>query len=354
MPEKTAADVNSELKAKKEELDKHKSLLDSKETSELKGKKDALKNFQEMLEQNKDNPVKKAEIEVLIKTCEEDIKKYEDSAGITAIKEKIKELEGQIIALEEQVKTAPVTKDTENKKEEKTEEKKKEKKEEDTVSRPVGDYDKKKNAEMAVQHPERVVDGIYYEDDEALAQAKAASEKKIKEETEKAIADATARANKLAAAMKTINETLYGTDNQEVIQQLQGTVGGAELSSILGNAVSVRARQHLLDFNKFKSDFKEPNSGKPPHNKDPFPVDSKIEEFETHLPRVKINQIVTHIHGKAPAIAAVQQFDMTEKRLVRLENNISTLMRYVFRLGARVFINCQFYGGQTTFEKGYV
>ena len=250
MPEKTAADVNSELKAKKEELDKHKSLLDSKETSELKGKKDALKNFQEMLEQNKDNPVKKAEIEVLIKTCEEDIKKYEDSAGITAIKEKIKELEGQIVALEEQVKTAPVTKDTEKKKEE------------DTVSKPVGDYDKKKNAEMAAQHPERVVDGIYYEDDEALAQAKAASEKKIKEETEKAIADATARANKLAAAMKTINETLYGTDNQEVIQQLQGTVGGAELSSILGNAVSVRARQHLLDFNKFKSDFKEPNSGK--------------------------------------------------------------------------------------------
>ena len=93
---------------------------------------------------------------------------------------------------------------------------------------------------------------------------------------------------------------------------------------------------------------------KPPHNKDPFPVDSKIEEFETHLPRVKINQIVTHIHGKAPSIAAVQQFDMTEKRLVRLENNISTLMRYLFRLGARVFINCQFYGGQTTFEKGCI
>lgn len=29
-------------------------------------------------------------------------------------------------------------------------------------------------------------------------------------------------------------------------------------------------------------------------------------------------------------------------------------MRYIFRLGARVFINCQYYGGQTTFEKGCI
>lgn len=50
----------------------------------------------------------------------------------------------------------------------------------------------------------------------------------------------------------------------------------------------------------------------------------------------------------------IEQFDVTEKRLVRLENNISTLMRYIFRLGARVFINCHYYGGQTTFEKGCI
>lgn len=45
------------------------------------------------------------------------------------------------------------------------------------------------------------------------------------------------------------------------------------------------------------------------------------------------------------------QFDAAEKRIVRLENNMATLMRYLYRLGSRVFINCQYYGGQTTFQK---
>lgn len=210
--------------------------------------------------------------------------------------------------------------------------------------------DKEKNAKLAAEHPERVVDGIYYADDDALASAKEAYEKKVQEETKLATAEATANANKLAAAMKKINETLYGTDNQEVIEQLQGTVGGAELSSILGNAVDVRARQKLLDFKKFKNDFKSSNAGKPPNNKDPFPTDLKIEELETHQPRVKVHQIITHNHGKAAAIMGIEQFDATEKRLVRLENNMSTLMRYIFRLGARVFINCHYYG-QNVFPK---
>ena len=210
--------------------------------------------------------------------------------------------------------------------------------------------DKEKNAKLAAEHPERVVDGIYYANDDALTSAKEAYEKKVQEETKLATAEATANANKLAAAMKRINETLYGTDNQEVIEQLQGTVGGAELSSILGNAVDVRARQKLLDFKKFKDDFKAPNAGKPPHNKDPFPVDLKIEEFETHQPRVKVHQIITHNHGKAAAIMGIEQFDKAEKRLVRLENNMSTLMRYIFRLGARVMINCHYYG-QNIFPK---
>lgn len=126
----------------------------------------------------------------------------------------------------------------------------------------ITQYDKEKNAKLAAEHPERTVDGIYYESDEALAAAKAAQEKKIQEESKQASAEATANANKLAAAMKTINETLYGTDNQEILTQLQGTVGGAELSSVLGNAVSVRQRQHLLNFKTFEEDFKEPNSGK--------------------------------------------------------------------------------------------
>lgn len=133
--------------------------------------------------------------------------------------------------------------------------------------------DKEKNAKLAQEHPDRTVDGIYYESDEALQKAKEAQEKRLKAESQQATAEAAAKASRLAAAMKTINETLYGTDNEEVLTQLQGSVGGAELSSVLGNATTVRVRQHLLNFKKLKDDFKEPNAGKPPHNKDPFPVD---------------------------------------------------------------------------------
>jgi len=210
--------------------------------------------------------------------------------------------------------------------------------------------EKVRNAALAAQHPERVVDGVYYASDEALQKAKEAYDKRIAEETKQANAEAIAKANNLAAAMKRINETLYGTDNAEVISQLQGSVGGAELSSILGNATTIRARQHLLNFKTFKNDFKEPNSGKPPQNRDPFPVDQKIEEFETHLPRVKIYTLDTHNHGLQAAKAVVSQCDAIEKRLVRIENNISTFSRYLFRMGARVMINCHYYGGQTTFE----
>lgn len=131
-----------------------------------------------------------------------------------------------------------------------------------TAKNTMTEEEKARNAALAAQHPERVVDGVYYASDDALQKAKEAYDKRIAEETKQANAEAIAKANNLAAAMKRINETLYGTDNAEVISQLQGSVGGAELSSILGNATTIRARQHLLNFKTFKNDFKEPNAGK--------------------------------------------------------------------------------------------
>lgn len=181
----------------------------------------------------------------------------------------------------------------------------------------MSEEEKARNAALAAQHPERVVDGIYYANDEALAKAKAAYEERIKAEAQKANAEASAKVSNLAATMVAINKTLYGTDNAEVLAQLQGQVGGAELSSVLGNATTVRARQHLLNFKEFKHDFKAPNAGKPPQNKDPFPVDQKIEEFEYHLPKVKVKEATTHNHGLDAMVVALMQFDATEKRLVK-------------------------------------
>lgn len=213
----------------------------------------------------------------------------------------------------------------------------------------------KYNKENVTKHPERVVDGKYYEDDDALAKAKAEYEKKQQEAFADAKKKAEQRANSTARFEKTINETLYGynsaQDSGDFTTIINNTVGGLELSSALGDASAVRQRQHLLDPTKYKDEYKTPNPGKMPMNEDPFPVDLKIEEFETHKPTVKVHRITTHVHAKAAAKAALFVSDTAEKRLVHLENNMATMMRYLFRLGARMHINCLYWGGTTPFEK---
>lgn len=228
----TQQELNNKIKKATEELS---SLKDT-----LKQLQDKIKDIEEQLEaerakvtgDNLDDTVTKN-----IANLEHQIKTYTDKAQTIQKSIKIQE------QLVEQYKTLEPTEETAE------------------ISNSTTQYDKEKNAKLAAEHPERTVDGIYYESDDALASAKAAQEKRLQEESKQASAEAAANANRLAAAMKTINETLYGTDNQEILTQLQGTVGGAKLSSILGNAVSVRQRQHLLNFKTFEEDFKEPNSG---------------------------------------------------------------------------------------------
>lgn len=229
----TQKELNKKIKKATEELSNLKDTLEKLQSK--------IKEFEKQLEAEKakvvgDNLDEK--VTKNIANLEHQIKTYTEKAETT---EKAIKIQEQLI---EQYKTIEPTEDT------------------DKASEDTTQYDKEQNAKRAAEHPERTVDGIYYESDDALAAAKAAQEKRIQEESKQASAEATANANKLAAAMKTINETLYGTDNQEILTQLQGTVGGAELSSILGNAVSVRQRQHLLNFKTFEEDFKEPNSGK--------------------------------------------------------------------------------------------
>ena len=98
------------------------------------------------------------------------------------------------------------------------------------------------------------------------------------------------------------------------------------------------------------SEVKVPSAGKPLNNNDPYPVDLKIEELENHLPRVKQYSLPyseKHDHGfsKKHAEAILGLSDYTEKRLVRLENILATVLRYVFGTGSRMFINCQYWGG---------
>lgn len=115
---------------------------------------------------------------------------------------------------------------------------------------------------------------------------------------------------------------------------------------IVQNQAIANQRKEVFQKAMQRSAFKTPTAGKPPNNKDPFPVDHKIVELETHQPRCKIEQVYACHHSIDVAKAVVLLSTDTEKRLVRLENNMATMLRYLYRMAGRVNINCVYYGGQ--------
>jgi len=117
------------------------------------------------------------------------------------------------------------------------------------------------------------------------------------------------------------------------------------------NAALEEQRKVAFDADKHKNAFKIPSKGKPANNNDPFPVDLKIEELESHEPRCKISQIIACPEAVSTAKACIKLSINTEKRLVKLENNMATILRYLYRFAARIPINCVYYGGQSTYEK---
>ena len=123
-------------------------------------------------------------------------------------------------------------------------------------------YDKEQAAKLAKEHPERVVNGIYYSTDALANEARKKLEEQTKKAKEAAKAAAKAKADSVATALKNINQVLYGQDYEQVLEQLQGQVGGIDLTSVLGDGLNVRARQKLLNMNDYIDEYKEPNSGK--------------------------------------------------------------------------------------------
>ena len=112
------------------------------------------------------------------------------------------------------------------------------------------------------------------------------------------------------------------------------------------NEARANQRKELFQKAKARAAFKKPTTGKPPNNLDPFPVDNKIVELETHQPRCKIDQLVSCKHALEATKAVILLSTDVEKRLVRIENNMATMMRYLYRMAGRVNINCVYYGGQ--------
>lgn len=105
--------------------------------------------------------------------------------------------------------------------------------------------------------------------------------------------------------------------------------------------------QKMYDPSKAILEVKVPSAGKPLNNRDKYPVDLKIEELELHLPRIKKYKM-PYDNGvsRAHAQAILEISDYAEKRIVKLENILATVMRYMFAIGTRMAVNCQYYGGQ--------
>ena len=129
-------------------------------------------------------------------------------------------------------------------------------------------------------------------------------------------------------------------------------------------------KQYEFDYSILKEVRKETAGTAGPINMlDPYPFDKKIEELEKHYPKVMIDEIESQIysdnHPGSPIAqpiaknfamiqdAMMSQSKKVEQRLVKLENILSTIIRNQARLGARVNINCVYYGGQSTYAGKY-
>lgn len=125
-------------------------------------------------------------------------------------------------------------------------------------------------------------------------------------------------------------------------------------------------RQKTFSIDNFK-DVKKTTVGRPVNCEDPFPVDAQIKKLEEHFPKVKVDNIkfdytdCNHLGSEVGAALSKNNnmiYDVitevskrTEQRLVKIENNLATVMRNLFRMSARVNINCVYYGGQSVYGK---
>lgn len=135
----------------------------------------------------------------------------------------------------------------------------------------------------------------------------------------------------------------YGIMTNQTMQDLMGIDGNAFTTD-----QAQKLAQRQFDPQNSISEVKVPSAGKPLNNNDPYPVDLKIEELENHAPRVKQYSLPytrDHMETKELASAILTLSDFTEKRLVKLENVLSTVLRYTFAIGKRMHVNCVYWGG---------
>lgn len=126
------------------------------------------------------------------------------------------------------------------------------------------------------------------------------------------------------------------------------------ISEFVGKQKLFHIRRNISDLKKYEKQQQVIDKTKrPPNFEEAYPVDIKILELQQHMPRVKEYEISYNLLTMGDDLSKyiLDVSERTEQRLVRLENILSTVMRYTYRMGARVNINCVYYGGQSEYEK---
>ena len=114
---------------------------------------------------------------------------------------------------------------------------------------------------------------------------------------------------------------------------------------------SIAQRQIQFDPTKHDNAVKVPTPGMVPNHSDPFPTDLRIRDLELHMPRIVKESIKATEFELSTAKALLEMGGDVEKRMVQVENHLSTVTRYLFRLASIIPINDMYYGGNTLYEK---
>lgn len=183
-----------------------------------------------------------------------------------------------------------------------------------------------------------------------------------KDNKDKKSEDAKVENNTLSAQDKTpqkLNPPLYAYDTINVddcfnvgLPITSVAAYGSEAAKYqMTRMQSIAQRQIQFDPTKHDNAVKVPTPGMVPNHSDPFPTDLRIRDLELHMPRIVKESIKATEFELSTAKALLEMGGDVEKRMVQVENHLSTVTRYLFRLASIIPINDMYYGGNTLYEK---
>lgn len=183
-----------------------------------------------------------------------------------------------------------------------------------------------------------------------------------KDNKDKKSEDAKVENNTLSAQDKTpqkLNPPLYAYDTINVddcfnvgLPITSVAAYGSEAAKYqMTRMQSIAQRQIQFDPTKHDNAVKVPTPGMVPNHSDPFPTDLRIRDLELHMPRIVKESIKATEFELNTAKALLEMGGDVEKRMVQVENHLSTVTRYLFRLASIIPINDMYYGGNTLYEK---